>query len=201
MAITVSAARPNIVFIISDDMGYSDLGCYGGEIETPNLDVPEGAVKFPDGSYKLDGDVYLPSGSVMLGSGGLKLPSGKMGKPRWGLPSFCMPSLGFNKHIPKVKIRTPVRSKSSSNVVTVDTLFPLGPRGGSRPNQYPVFSTSAWNDSTHGPEIEDEDEDDVRYVGLEDMGRLLGFDEDDEDDEAVLENASAYGRIGWGRYL
>ena len=30
--------RPNIVLILADDMGYSDLGCFGGEIHTPNID-------------------------------------------------------------------------------------------------------------------------------------------------------------------
>src|SRR5207244_2552426 len=40
-------ARPNIVLILADDMGYSDLGCYGGEISTPNIDrLAAGGVRF-----------------------------------------------------------------------------------------------------------------------------------------------------------
>ena len=30
--------KPNSLYIVADDLGYSDLGCYGGEVRTPNLD-------------------------------------------------------------------------------------------------------------------------------------------------------------------
>jgi len=33
-----SPKKPNILILLADDMGFSDLGCYGGEIHTPNLD-------------------------------------------------------------------------------------------------------------------------------------------------------------------
>lgn len=58
LAITLSAAhtlaeetkpdtRPNIIIMMADDMGFSDLGCYGSEIATPNLDqLAEKGVRF-----------------------------------------------------------------------------------------------------------------------------------------------------------
>jgi arylsulfatase A-like enzyme len=45
-ASSLQAAAPNIILIMSDDMGFSDLGCYGGEIQTPNLDrLAQGGVR------------------------------------------------------------------------------------------------------------------------------------------------------------
>jgi arylsulfatase len=42
-----ASSRPNIVLILADDMGFSDLGCYGGEIRTPNLDaLAAGGLRF-----------------------------------------------------------------------------------------------------------------------------------------------------------
>ncbi|QSO47385.1 arylsulfatase [Alicyclobacillus mengziensis] len=39
--------RPNIVLILNDDMGYSDIHCYGGEVDTPNLDrLAENGIRF-----------------------------------------------------------------------------------------------------------------------------------------------------------
>ena len=44
---TRKPARPNIILIMSDDMGYSDIGCYGSEIDTPNLNrLAKNGVRF-----------------------------------------------------------------------------------------------------------------------------------------------------------
>ena len=45
--IALSADQPNIIIVLVDDMGFSDLGCYGSEIETPNIDrLASGGVRF-----------------------------------------------------------------------------------------------------------------------------------------------------------
>lgn len=42
-----SGAKPNVVILFADDMGFSDIGCYGSEIETPNLDrLARGGLRF-----------------------------------------------------------------------------------------------------------------------------------------------------------
>ena len=42
-----AAERPNIVLIMADDLGFADLGCYGGEIKTPVLDsLAENGLRF-----------------------------------------------------------------------------------------------------------------------------------------------------------
>ena len=43
------AKRPNVLLVMADDMGWTDIGSFGGEIETPNLDtLAERGVKFTD---------------------------------------------------------------------------------------------------------------------------------------------------------
>ncbi|MCY4596234.1 MAG: arylsulfatase [Bryobacterales bacterium] len=42
-----ASAKPNIVIVMADDMGYSDIGCYGGEIRTSNVDrLAENGLRF-----------------------------------------------------------------------------------------------------------------------------------------------------------
>ena len=40
-------SKPNIILISADDLGWSDIGCYGSEIKTPNLDkLAQGGIRF-----------------------------------------------------------------------------------------------------------------------------------------------------------
>jgi len=44
-----AASRPNVVFLLADDLGYRDIGCYGGPVKTPVLDkLAAGGVRFTD---------------------------------------------------------------------------------------------------------------------------------------------------------
>ena len=47
VAASSAATRPNIIVMMADDMGWSDIGCYGGEIQTPNLNkLADNGVRF-----------------------------------------------------------------------------------------------------------------------------------------------------------
>lgn len=62
----VSAAQPNLLLIVADDMGYGDLSCYGSkQIATPNLDrLAAGGVRCTDGD--VSGPVCAPSRAGLL---------------------------------------------------------------------------------------------------------------------------------------
>jgi len=102
-----AARRPNIVFVLADDMGFSDAGCYGGEIATPNLDsLAAGGLRFtqfynaarcwPSRAALLTG--YYPQQVRRDGLPGVKIPGVAMGgsgiRPVWAplLPERLRPA-------------------------------------------------------------------------------------------------------------
>ena len=61
-----SAAKPNVVWIMADDLGYGDLGCFGGTaIPTPHIDaLAERGMRFTD--FYAGSTVCAPSRSVLM---------------------------------------------------------------------------------------------------------------------------------------
>jgi arylsulfatase A-like enzyme len=86
------AARPNVLFLLADDLGYSDLGCYGAtDIKTPNLDrLAREGVRLTD--FYANGPVCTPTRCALMTGryqqriGGLEwaIPPGKK---HLGLPT------------------------------------------------------------------------------------------------------------------
>lgn len=84
------AKRPNIVFIMADDLGYSDIGAYGGEIETPNLDALAASGRLLTNHHT--GTVCAITRSMLIsGTDHHLVGEGTMGAPtdeRRGLPGY-----------------------------------------------------------------------------------------------------------------
>ena len=98
LSATVSAAPPNVVLILADDMGYSDAGCYGSEIPTPHLDgMARDGLRFTQ--FYNTGRCWPTRGAILTGyyaqairrDAVLGLRSGAQGRrPQWAalLPSL-----------------------------------------------------------------------------------------------------------------
>jgi arylsulfatase len=95
--------RPNILVILADDLGWSDLGCYGGEIHTPNLDkLSQGGVRF---TQFYNGARCCPArASIMTGLYPHQVGMGNMTsqKPRTDFPGYAGVLNDRNVTVPEV---------------------------------------------------------------------------------------------------
>jgi arylsulfatase A-like enzyme len=91
--------RPNILVVLADDMGYSDAGCYGGEIQTPTLDrLAENGLRFTQ--FYNTGRCWPSRASLLTGFYAQQVnrdPAGS--RPPWArlLPDFLKP-LGYRSY-------------------------------------------------------------------------------------------------------
>lgn len=93
-------AKPNILFILADDLGYSDVGCYGSEIATPNLDkLASNGIRFTQ--FYNTGRCWPTRAALMTGYYPQQIrmdpPRGRL--PAWSklLPHYLKP-LGYRSY-------------------------------------------------------------------------------------------------------
>jgi len=68
-AFAADATKPNIINIVVDDMGYSDIGCMGGEIKTPHIDsLAKTGILFTH--YRTSPKCFPTCNAMMTGIGG-----------------------------------------------------------------------------------------------------------------------------------
>src|ERR1700755_533421 len=79
--------RPNIIVILADDMGFSDVGCYGSEIRTPNIDsLANSGVRFTH--FRNTARCCPSRASLLTGLYAHQTGVGHMVNPRPSLPGY-----------------------------------------------------------------------------------------------------------------
>ena len=85
--ISAPPRRPNIIIMLADDMGFSDLGCYGSEIRTPNIDsLAESGVRFTH--FRNTARCCPSRASLLTGLYAHQTGIGQMVNPRPALPGY-----------------------------------------------------------------------------------------------------------------
>ena len=92
--------KPNFLVIVADDMGFSDAGCYGGEVSTPNLDgLAHGGVRFVQ--HYSTGRCWPSRACILTGQYYQQVPQAKPNAPLpdWGrpVPHYLSP-LGYRTY-------------------------------------------------------------------------------------------------------
>ncbi|MBI4910004.1 MAG: arylsulfatase [Acidobacteria bacterium] len=103
LGLTAAEKRPNILIILADDLGWSDLGCYGGEIHTPNLDkLAQGGIRFTQ--FYNAARCCPARASIMTGLYPHQAGMGNMtsAKPRTDYPGYAGVLNDKNATIPEV---------------------------------------------------------------------------------------------------
>ena len=125
------APRPNIVIILADDLGFSDLGCYGGEVQTPNLDrLAANGVRFTQ--FYNTARCWPSRAALLTGYYAQQVNRDPPGlRPKWAAlaPELLKPAGYRSYHSGKWHIDGPVRKggfERSYLVVDQDRYF--GPR-------------------------------------------------------------------------
>ena len=130
VAAAAEPRRPNVLVILADDLGFSDLGCYGGEIDTPHLDaLAAGGLRFTQGYQTArcwPSRAALLTGYYPQAVNRDALPGGKDGvdgtRPAWArlLPELLAPAGYRSYHSGKWHVDGDPRGQGFAHSLLVD---------------------------------------------------------------------------------